>query len=103
MDLGRSQELVPSQEPATVPNIRLEQATDPSLKRWWKWAEQEEKGFYFRDGILYKRKEIQGQEVHQLCLPEVRRDQAFRLAHDNAHLGADKTHYRLKLSFAFPE
>ena len=87
---------------AYASDLQQEQADDPSLSRWRNLAERNEHGFYFRDGILYRWTNIQGQEVEQLCLPDVKRYQAFKLAHDSAHLGAEKTQNRLALSFAFP-
>ena len=53
---------------------------------------------------MYRKENILGHEVEQLCLPRSRRSQAIRLAHETfgGHLAAKKTKARLKLSFTWP-
>ena len=60
---------------------------------------------FLKDGLLYHRDEICGQEVEQLCVPHGRRLQVMRLAHDAAmsgHLGGQKTRERIRLNFFWP-
>ena len=68
------------------------------------FAERDKAGYYIRDNILYRKENILGHEVEQLCLPISRRSQAIRLAHETfgGHLDAKKTKARLKLSFTWP-
>ena len=57
---------------------------------------------FYKGGILYKHDTVLGHPVEQLCLPEPRRLEAFRLAHDTCHLGAEKVLQRLRMTFAWP-
>jgi len=67
-------------------------------------AKRDKAGYFVRDGILYRKEKILGQEFEQLCLPESRRAEAIKLAHQmgGGYLAAKKTKERLKLSFAWP-
>ena len=82
----------------------LEQQNDKSLALCFSLAGRDKAGYYIRDNILYRKENILGHEVEQLCLPVSRRSQAIRLAHETfgGHLAAKKTKARLKLSCTWP-
>jgi len=84
--------------------IALEQQNDKSLALCFSLAERDKAGYYIRDNILYRKENILGHEVEQLCLPRSRSSQAIRLAHETfgGQLAAKKTKARLKLSFTWP-
>ena len=81
-----------------------EQQNDKSLDVCRALAQRGRAGYYFRDGILYRRDRLLGQEYEQLCLPNTRRAQALKLAHSvyGGHLASKKTKARLKLTFTWP-
>ena len=81
-----------------------EQQEDKSLANCWSLAKRDKAGYFVRDGILYRKERILGQEFEQLCLPKARRAEAIKLAHQvgGKHLAAKKTKERLKLSFTWP-
>jgi len=74
------------------------------LANCWLLAKRDKAGYFVRDGILYRKEKILGQEFEQLCLPKTRRAEAIKLAHQVGvgHLAAKKTKERLKLSFTWP-
>ena len=84
--------------------LKRDQQNDKSLAICWSLAHRNKGGYYIRDGILYRRECILGQECEQLCLPRNRRPQVIKLAHETcgAHLGSRKTKARVKLSFTWP-
>jgi len=59
---------------------------------------------YIKDGILFHRGVVAGQDCEQLCVPVTRRTQVLTLAHEvyGAHLGPSKTKDRIRLSFYWP-
>jgi len=89
---------------ANTQQIIQEQHEDRSLANCWSLAERAKAGYFARDGILYRKEKILGQEFEQLCLPKTRRAEAIKLAHqvDGGHLAAKKTKERLKFSFTWP-
>jgi len=83
-----------------------EQRADPSLASCWKAAEAGRPDFVIHRGILYRKDQVEGQPVSQLCVPEGRRVSVPRLAHDSVfggHLDERKTRERIRLSFFWPE
>ena len=85
-------------------SLKQEQENDRSLKVCWDLARRGKSGYFVREGILYRNERIFGHYVEQLVLPQSRRMQAIRLAHDvyGGHLATKKTKARLKLSFTWP-
>jgi len=56
-------------------------------------------------GVLYHKNKVDGQPISQLCVPESKRVQVLKLAHDSVfgcHLGERKTRERVRLSFYWP-
>ena len=82
-----------SKNVANAEQITLEQQNDKSLALCFSLAERDKAGYYIIDNILYRKDNILGHEVEQLCLPRSRRSQAIRLAHETfgGHLAAKKT------------
>ena len=66
--------------------------TDPSLEEWRKWADSEEQGFNWEDGLLYQATTTQVLETdHLIALPKTFRMRVLKLAHEKlGHLGARK-------------
>jgi len=93
-----------SRNVADAEQIALEQQNDKSLALCFSLAERNKAGYYIIDNILYRKENILGHEVEQLCLPRSRRSQAIRLAHEtfDGHLAAKKTKARLKMLFTWP-
>jgi len=93
-----------SKNVADAEQLALEQQNDKSLALCFSLAERDKAGYYITDGILYRKEQMLGHEVEQLCLPRSRRSQAIRLAHETfgGQLVAKKTKARLKLSFTWP-
>ena len=89
---------------ANTQQLVKEQCEDKSLANCWSLAERDKAGYFVRDGVLYRKEKILGQEFEQLCLPRSRRAEAIKLAHQvgGGHLAAKKTKERLKLSFTWP-
>jgi len=89
---------------ANAQTLREEQLADETLKGWWRLANLHKGNFVIRDGLLYHKKKILGQEFSQLCLPKGRRPQVLELAHDTfgGHLAAKRTRDRIRLTFTWP-
>jgi len=61
--------------------------------------------FVVSEGVLYHKDKVKGQPIWQLCVPESRRTQVLKLAHDSVfgcNLGERKTQERVRLSFYWP-
>jgi hypothetical protein len=84
--------------------LRAEQVTDDSLKSCHALAKRGKGGFFYRDDLLFKRDHILGQSFDRLVLPECRRNQVLKLAHDTcgAHMGVRNTKERIRYSFFWP-
>jgi len=97
-------EVTQSTRTANTQQIIQEQHEDRSLANCWSLAERDKTGYFVRDGILYRKEKILGQEFEQLCLAKTRRAEAIKLAHQvgGGHLAAKKTKERLKHSFTWP-
>ena len=63
-----------------------EQHEDKSLANCWSLAQRDKAGYFVRDGILYRKEKLLGQEFEQLCLPTSRRAEAIRLTHKLAEV-----------------
>ena len=50
--------------------LTTEQSECPSLREYWKLAEQNRNGFFVEDGLSYHRDTILGHKVKQVYLPE---------------------------------
>ena len=74
---------------ANAETMRKEQLSDLTLKGCWSLAERERGGFYLWQGLLHHHERILGQSFEQLVLPECRRAEVLKLAHDTfgAHMG----------------
>jgi len=83
-----------------------EQMADSTLGSCWAQAAADKGGFSIHRGLLYHKDQVEGQPVSQLCVPQGRRDNVLRLAHESVfggHLGERKTRERIRLSFYWPE
>ena len=79
-----------------------EQHSDASLADCW---QQFAGDFMISRGVLYHKDKVEGQPICQLCVPESKRVQVLKLAHDSVfgcHLGEHKTRERVRLSFYWP-
>jgi len=54
-------------------------------------AKQNKGHLYFKDGLLYHKDQVLGQNVEQLSLPHGPKSEVCSLAHDLCHLGHHKT------------
>jgi len=82
-----------------------EQQSDASLSVCCEHAKVNKGDFVVSESVLYHKDKVEGQPVYQLCVPESRRTQVLKLAHDSAfgcHLGERKTWERVILSFYWP-
>jgi len=97
-------ETAQSTRTANTRQIIQEQREDRSLSNCWSLPKRDKAGYFVRNGILYRKEKILGQEFEQLCLPKTRRAEAIKLTHqvDGGHFAAKKTKERLKLSFTWP-
>jgi len=64
-----------------------EQKADPTLDRCWAQAAEDKGGFVVHRGLLYHKNHVEGQPVSQLCVPQGRRDNVLRLAHESVFDG----------------
>ena len=78
--------------------------TDPSLEEWRKWADSEEQGFNWQDGLLYQATTTQVLETaHLIALPKTFRMRVLKLAHEKlGHLGARKVKALIRQRFTWP-
>lgn len=81
-----------------------EQVSDESLKGSFSLVKRKKGNLLFKNGILHRFDKISGQQVEQLVLPECRRKQALKLAHETfgAHMGIHSTCSRLRYNFWWP-
>jgi len=82
-----------------------EQHSDASLADCSKQAKVSKGDFVISGGVLYHKDKVEGQPICQLCVPESKRVQILKLAHDSVfgcHLGERKTRERIRLSFYWP-
>jgi len=62
-----------SSRTANSQQLIKEQHEDKSLANCWSLAKRDKAGYFVRDGILYRKDRMIGQEFEQLCLPKARR------------------------------
>ena len=82
-----------------------EQRSDASLAECWQQAKANKGDFVMSGGVLYHKDKVEGQSICQLCVPEGKRVQILKLAHDSVfgcHLGERKTREKVRLSFYWP-
>ncbi|HNJ38603.1 MAG TPA: RNase H-like domain-containing protein [Nitrosomonas sp.] len=82
-----------------------EQRNDPSLAKYFDMIRRGNKQFFLRDGLLYRRGKVNGNQVDQLCLPQGRVRTVLRVAHDmpaSGHQAVRRTNDRIAMSFFFP-
>lgn len=92
-------------ERSSSERFRAEQQSDATLQAAWENAKRGKGRMVVVDGILYHRDKLLGQAVMQLVLPESRRGDVLRMAHESnwaGHLGFRKTKARIKYSFFWP-
>ena len=82
----------------------LESSRDPTLEKWRKLADQGERGFVWKQGLLYQ--EVTTHTLEQvlvLVLPESFRKRVLVLAHDKMqHMGARRVTSLIKQRFTWP-
>ena len=78
---------------------------DASLAKWRGLADNQEEGFCWLDGLLYKAVSTHTQEVvHLMALPVKHRLKVLHLAHERGgHLGARKVKALIRQRFVWPE
>jgi hypothetical protein len=67
--------------------------------------DNQKNGFYIHDGLLYRRGQVNGEKVTQLCLPSQRISTVLKVAHDmpfGSHMAFRRTNDRIAMSFFFP-
>jgi len=82
-----------------------EQYSDGSLAECWQQAKANKDDFVISRGVLHDKDKVEGQPICQLCVPEGKRVQILKFAHDSVfgcHLGQRKTPERVRLSFYWP-
>ena len=66
----------------TAEELRKEQLKDETLKGSWRLASEDSGNFFVKNGLPYHNEMMLGQRLEQLCLPNERRKQVVKLAHD---------------------
>jgi len=83
-----------------------EQKQDMTLSQCWIMAQEGKGGYVISRGLLFHNDKVEDQSVCQLCVPNGRRKQVMKLAHDSVfggHMGERKTLERIRLSFHWPD
>ena len=85
-------------------NLRDEQLNDPSLNSCRALCKKGKGGFFLRDGLLYRHTKIIGRPVDQLVVPNTRRADVLKMAHETfgAHQSALNTAHRIRYGLWFP-
>ncbi|GFT13820.1 retrovirus-related Pol polyprotein from transposon 412 [Trichonephila clavipes] len=81
------------------------QREDDTLKKLWSLAEQQKNSVKIHNGILVHSEYICGENIDQVVLPQCKREEVLKMAHDvplGGHLGEQKTRQRIKYSFYWP-
>ena len=90
---------------ADTATLIKEQASDPTLAKYFDMIPRGNKQFFLRDGLLFRRGKVNGNAVEQLCLPQKRVETVLKLAHDlptSGHQAVRRTNERIAMSFFFP-
>ena len=98
-------------EPPEVRSVEADRLAEEQkscvlLKSYFELAKQHKNNFFIKNGLLYRKDEIVGHKIEQLCLPESRVGTVLEMAHDAAfagHMGYKTTRDRIRLSFWFPQ
>ncbi|GFU80922.1 retrovirus-related Pol polyprotein from transposon opus [Trichonephila clavipes] len=81
------------------------QREDDTLKKLWSLAEKQKNSVKIHNGILTYSEYICGENIDQVVLPQCKREEVLKMAHDvslGGHLGEQKTRQRIKYSFYWP-
>ncbi len=89
------------------------QKQDDSLRNWFQKAEENQTenndehkvNFVFKNGLLWRKKEVEKREITQLAVPKPLREKVMKLAHDcimSGHQGVKKTYQRVVAHFFWP-
>ncbi|GFY17186.1 retrovirus-related Pol polyprotein from transposon opus [Trichonephila clavipes] len=81
------------------------QREDDTLKKLWSLAEKQKNSVKIHNGILTHSECICGENIDQVVLPQCKREEVLKMAHDvplGGHLGEQKTRQRIKYSFYWP-
>ncbi|GFV89301.1 retrovirus-related Pol polyprotein from transposon opus [Trichonephila clavipes] len=81
------------------------QREDDTLKKLWSLAEKQKNSVKIHNGILTHSEYICGENIDQVVLPQCKREEVLKMAHDvplGGHLGEQKTRQRIKYSFHWP-
>ena len=76
-----------------------EQQNDQTLSNLMIMAKRNKGHLYFKNGLLYHKDQVLGQNVEQLCLPHGRRLEVCSLAHDMCHQVHCKTKEKIRHNF----
>jgi hypothetical protein len=80
-----------------VDKLITEQRNDDTLKTCFDMASRGKSNYLMRDGLLYRREKLFGQDVEVLVIPLMRLN-LLHLAHDTAHQAMRKTRDRIRAS-----
>jgi transposase InsO family protein len=78
--------------------VMEEQQNDESLASAWRLARKNKGNYLIKDGLLYRKESICGQQLINLVVPKSRRASVLKLAHDSCHFGGQRTYERIILS-----
>ncbi|GFW76754.1 retrovirus-related Pol polyprotein from transposon opus [Trichonephila clavipes] len=81
------------------------QREDDTLKKLWNLAEKRKNSVKIHNGILTHWEYICGESIDQVVLPQCKREEVLKMAHDvplGGHLGEQKSRQRIKCSFYWP-
>ena len=76
--------------------LTAEQQNDKTLNGLMAMAKQNKGHLCFKNGLLYHKDQVLGQNVEQLCLPHKRRSEVCSLAHNMCHQGHRKTKEKIR-------
>jgi len=88
-----------------VNELIAKQQSDDTLADCWQQAKVNKGDFAISSSVLYHKDKVEGQPICQICVPESKRVQVLKLAHNSVfgcHLGERKTRERIGLSFYWP-
>ena len=88
-----------NQPQSEIDKLREEQLADETLQKCWSLSRSGKGNFFERNGLLFHRDTMLGQPVEQFCLPQCRREQVCKLAHDLCHQGYKRTKEKVRMSF----
>ena len=97
----------------TTAEIIEMQKQDKSLSKWWQEAQEvdtedadgQKARFEIKNGMLWRKKEVERRQVTQLVVPVPLREKVMKLAHDgimSGHQGVKKIYDRVVAHFFWP-